>query len=78
MERYLKMLYEGRDIEFELVQVSKVPLQSDFSALVFNFQFLFRKLLIKSPSAKQYIPSTMLLKTQRYTTPRFSLLYSER
>lgn len=43
-ELYFKMLCEGRDTEFELMQVSKVPLEPDFSLLVFHFKFLFRKL----------------------------------
>ena len=46
-------------------------------SLGFCFQFLIKKLFFKCFSAKQNIPSTILLRTQKYITPRFSLLHSE-
>lgn len=40
---------------------------------VFCFQFLIKKLFFKCFSAKQNIPSTILLRTQKYITSGFSV-----
>lgn len=42
-------------------------------SLVFCFQFLIKKLFFKCFSAKQNIPSTILLRTQKYITSGFSV-----